>query len=104
MSVKLFKISSGEFIISEANDDIPVMILTSPMCISFGQSEEGKMGISMFPLNPFDDLKTTIIPLHRSNIIFEVKSVPNDFVQIYLKKTSGIVLTNKPMTKLNLPT
>ena len=105
----MFKLISGEIVIADANPsatDNTKTNLQSPLCVSFesvSQSTDGKIGIAMYPLNPFEEVRRTCITINNCNILFEIENPPASIIESYINKTSGITIVKKPMPSIKFP-
>ena len=101
MSVRMFKLVSGEFMIGETkvNSDNKLAV-TSPMIVHFAPHSSGQLAIQMFPLNPFATSKNEEVKFQDDHIMFET-SISDNLEKEYIRITSGIV-TTKVMPKLEL--
>ena len=94
MSIKMFKIVSGEFIVGETTvDDKMIYIIKSPMVVHFSPHPSGQLAINLFPLNPFTSSKNDDLPLNNQHIIFDCGPVQDSIEKEYLRITSGIITT-----------
>ena len=91
MSVRMFKIISGEFVIAETKVDISNnYVMSSPMMVNFAPHPSGQLSINMFPLNPFATSKNEEVTLKDNHVMFEV--APQEGLEKeYIKITSGII-------------
>ena len=70
---KMFKITSGEMIITEiVSENDTELTIKAPMLVHFTPTPEGKLGINLFPLNPFATSTDENISLKKDHIIFFV--------------------------------
>jgi hypothetical protein len=92
MTVKAFKLVSGEDIIAEViNDNDLTCMIKSPAVIVVQRSEAGQVGVGLQPYTPFASGNVT---LHKTSFIadFEVDvSLTNEYNRIF---GSGIVIAN----------
>lgn len=93
MTVKAFKLVSGEDIIAEiVTDDQGVFVLKSPAVIVVQRSETGQMGVGLQPYTPF---ATEDITLYKTSLIAEFEAdmnLVNEYNRIF---GSGIVIANQ---------
>jgi hypothetical protein len=100
MSIKMFKLVSGEFIISDFEADAlnHTVEMSSPMIVQFAPHENGQLAINLFPLNPFANAKHEKIQINTNHILFDAMA-PKGVEAEYIRITSGIVT---PPSKPNL--
>lgn len=93
MTVKAFKLLSGEDIISEiSNGDREVFVLKNPAVIVVQRAEGGQVGVGLQPYTPFAEGYVT---LYRSSLIAEFEAdinLVNEYNRIF---GSGIVIANQ---------
>lgn len=93
MTVKAFKLLSGEDIISEiANGDREVFVLKNPAVIVVQRAEGGQVGVGLQPYTPFAEGSVT---LYKSSLIAEFEAdinLVNEYNRIF---GSGIVIANQ---------
>ena len=93
MSVKAFKLLSGEDIISEwVNGDREVFILKNPAVIVVQRTDGGQVGVGLQPYTPFAEGNVT---LYRSSLIAEFDAdvnLVNEYNRIF---GTGIVIANQ---------
>lgn len=93
MTVKAFKLVSGEYIIAEIiNGDTSVLILKKPAAIIVQQGEDGRVGVGLQPYTPF---ATENVTLYRTSLIAEFDAdmnLVNEYNRIF---GSGIVIANQ---------
>jgi len=103
MSVKMFKCSTGDFIISEVSNETETsMTLKSPMQVFFRPEPSGQLGLNLYPFHPFASSVNEEIPIDkRYHILFFVSAIPENLESEYNRITSGIV-TAKSIPNLTL--
>lgn len=93
MTVKAFKLVSGEDIIAEiVNGDREVLILKNPAVIVVQRSEGGQVGVGLQPYAPF---ATGYVTLYKTSLIAEFDAdmnLVNEYNRIF---GSGIVIANQ---------
>lgn len=93
MTVKAFKLVSGEDIIAEiVNGDREVLILKNPAVIVVQRGEGGNVGVGLQPYTPF---ATENVTLYKTSLIAEFNAdtnLVNEYNRIF---GSGIVIANQ---------
>jgi len=106
MQVKMFKIVSGEICIGnvtgEQGSPENVIAVENPLVVHFGQGPGGKLGINLFPLNPFASSKNESLNINTSHILFFIEHPQEEIVNEYNRITSGITIA-KNLPKIEVP-
>jgi len=102
MSIRMFKIISGEYIVSETTiDSDSKYTFKSPMVVHFAPHPSGQLALNLFPLNPFAMTKNEEIILKDIHIMFETP-VQEGIEKEYIRITSGIITVSKPAPSLEI--
>ena len=100
---KMFKLISGEMVIALVDGETDLTLsVQNPLGVHFAPSPDGRLGINLFPLNPFASTKEDKITFKKEHIMFEVDVVDEKIEKEYIRITSGIEIA-KNMPKIEVP-
>jgi len=104
MNYKMFKITSGEFIVACIKSETETHInCDTPFIVHFGATDNGQLAINLFPLNPFATKVSEEYEISKSHILITIEDIHPEIVKQYTQITSGIVLaTEKDVPKLSI--
>ena len=92
MTVKVYRLITGEDIISDAEKDQNVYVLKKPAQIVVQQTEDGRVGAAFAPFAPF--AKDNVVRIYEHGIIGEIEldiKLINEYNRIF---GSGIIVAS----------
>lgn len=99
MAMKVYKLVSGEYIISAITEETrDSVILDSPAAIMMQSAGDGKVGAALAPFAPFS--KNSKVTLSRTAIMAELEAdlrLENEYNRIF---GSGIVIASSPIASM----
>lgn len=101
MSYKMFKLISGEFVITSVvgEQESPItgseIVCDTPFIVHFAAAPNGQLAINLFPLNPFASKTSEKVTLKKDHIIMFVDNINDQIIKQYVEITSGIMLAKE---------
>ncbi len=92
MEHKMFKLVSGEIVIAEVENENETELNTvAPAVINMQPTPDGKIGISLYPLDPFMASTTSKYTIQKNHIMMFTETDP-EIIKSYVGMTSRVVV------------
>lgn len=92
MNTRMVRVVSGETLICDIEEKGDQLILSAPMVVHMVPKGD-KIGIALFPFNPFSKSLKHTIEINKNHILFDCSDcIPDEVRDEYMKMTTGLII------------